>query len=158
MKNESSKQTEQEFFMELTEKGYHADLETGIVWTPRNKPLTNRKMGWLYASIITNGVKRQYYLHRFVYWSATGECPPQIDHINRMRSDNRIENLRAADYWLNNQNQSERKGYTEVTLSNGATAYMVIVRTGTYRKNLGYFATPELALAAREEYKEYFKA
>lgn len=51
------------------------------------------------------GVK---YLHRAVWEYHNGEIPKDrvIDHINRNRSDNRIENLRLATYRLNRQNVS----------------------------------------------------
>ena len=50
-----------------------------------------------------NGVK---YLHRAVWEYYYGEIPKDmvIDHINRDRTDNRIENLRLADYRLNRKN------------------------------------------------------
>ena len=34
--------------------------------------------------------------HRIVYFLHTGEQPRLLDHVNRVKSDNRIENLRAC--------------------------------------------------------------
>lgn len=49
-------------------------------------------------------LRKNYKLHRLIYLWHHGELPKMIDHINRNRSDNRIENLRAADDSLNNNN------------------------------------------------------
>lgn len=52
-----------------------------------------------------SGIK---YLHRAVWEYHNGEIPENkvIDHINRNRSDNRIENLRLATYKQNRKNVS----------------------------------------------------
>lgn len=38
-----------------------------------------------------------------------GYYPPMIDHINHIKNDNRLENLRAVSAKQNAQNQSKRK-------------------------------------------------
>lgn len=47
---------------------------------------------------------RDYFIHRLIYAIEHGVMPEFIDHINGERSDNRIENLRAATKRLNGQN------------------------------------------------------
>lgn len=49
-----------------------------------------------------------YKTHRLIYLWHHGEMPPEIDHINRCRSDNRIENLRPLTHALNNANNGSR--------------------------------------------------
>lgn len=39
----------------------------------------------------------------------TGEMPIVVDHINLVRDDHRIENLRAADHHTNNYNKGVQK-------------------------------------------------
>ena len=71
----------------------------------------SRKIGDAAGSLNTNGylvasVKSKIYrIHRLVFMWHHGFVPEQIDHINGVRSDNRIENLRQATASQNNQNR-----------------------------------------------------
>lgn len=44
---------------------------------------------------------KQYGAHRIAFLISTGKMPFLVDHINGIRSDNRIENLREVDYVIN---------------------------------------------------------
>lgn len=58
-----------------------------------------------YGYVIIKIKGKQYKAHRLVFAYFNGYFPTDmIDHINRNRSDNRIENLRVADAKLNNNN------------------------------------------------------
>ncbi len=49
--------------------------------------------------------RKTYKAHRVAWLFVHGEWPrEQIDHINGVRDDNRIANLREASHWLNAQN------------------------------------------------------
>ena len=50
--------------------------------------------------------KRMYAAHQVVYVLHHGVVPPEIDHINRVKTDNRIENLRPC---TSAQNKGDRK-------------------------------------------------
>lgn len=50
---------------------------------------------------------KMMYAHRLVYLAFVGEIPEgtYIDHINRVRSDNRLENIRSATRMANANNK-----------------------------------------------------
>lgn len=62
------------------------------------KPIPVKAGGYLHVGVVVNGRPRHYPVHRIV---AEAFIPnpgglPTVDHINRIRTDNRIENLRWA--------------------------------------------------------------
>lgn len=52
---------------------------------------------------------KSYSIHKVIYCMHTGEMPIVVDHINLVRDDHRIENLRAADHHTNNYNKGVQK-------------------------------------------------
>ena len=95
---------------------------------------------------------RLHFTHRLAWFYVTGEWPPdQIDHINGIRDDNRIANLRAATRSENGQNRRKPQannttGYLGVTRHRGK--FLAKIRLDGKRKHLGLFNTPEEAHAA----------
>lgn len=93
-----------------------------------------------------------YAAHRIAWLLTYGEWPTQtIDHINGVRTDNRIENLREATPLEQQQNLKLRKdnssGYTGVRRSRGERWQALIAIDGK-RVCLGSFGSPEAAAEA----------
>jgi hypothetical protein len=62
--------------------------------------------GYLVASVRGKTLK----LHREVWRIANGSAPAQLDHVNRIRFDNRLANLRPANGSLNLRNRGKWRG------------------------------------------------
>ncbi|WLW40698.1 H-N-H-endonuclease [Escherichia phage Bf23] len=60
--------------------------------------------------------KVDYLAHRLAFLYMTGSIPDLVDHINRIRSDNRWKNLRESTSQINNRNctASSKSGYLGV--------------------------------------------
>ena len=87
--------------------------------------------------------KRQVYpAHRVVWFMHHGELPEIVDHINRDRADNRLENLRPATAALSSANRRTRKGYLR---KKGETACSVYVQVEGTKRYIGGTPCPLLA-------------
>lgn len=60
-----------------------------------------------YLTVMING--KNYRLHRLAWLYVYGVFPEQVDHINGVRHDNRINNLRDATNKQNMQNQKKAR-------------------------------------------------
>lgn len=85
------------------------DSSTGIVTRKR----TGKRVGTNCHGHLRVGIDKQLYLlHRIIWKLHTGNDPSpyEIDHINRIRDDNRIDNLRLVTTQDNLKNKSLYKG------------------------------------------------
>lgn len=108
--------------------------------------------------------QRSVYLHRYVWFLAYGHWPKMLDHINRDRADNRLENLRLASHRLNGMNRTPKSRASGlpvgVEYKAGRTKpYFASVRRHRRNHSLGYYATveeaAEVARNAREIIEEF---
>lgn len=98
--------------------------------------------------------RRSYLAHRLAWFYVHGQWPVgELDHINRVKSDNRLCNLREATPAQNSANRGTRSdnksGFKGVYWSRSGWV-AVIGRNGT-RRFLGRHPTAEAAAAAYME-------
>ena len=76
---------------------------------------TERSNGYLAIGLIKNGKTKMFRVHRLVAeaFIPNPENKPCVDHINTIRDDNRVENLRWVTYKENNNNPLTKKKYSE---------------------------------------------
>lgn len=105
-----------------------------------------------YVSIHVSGIT--YYAHRLAWLYVYGEWPNKfIDHINGIRNDNRISNLRIVTSSVNCHNKKILpKGVTKKNDNLKKPYYSRIRIDGKY-KSLGYFENADDASKAYMEEK-----
>jgi len=137
--------------------------ETGIfTWAkPRPKVRVGQVAGYThrkgYLAIEING--QGHSAHRLAWFYMTGEMPDgYIDHINRIRSDNRFSNLRLATHGQNRANSvtTNKHGFKGVVYKKWLKAkpYQAQITFNKKVIYLGCHATPEEAHAAYKEAAE----
>jgi hypothetical protein len=91
-------------------------LHETFIYIPETGQLINKKSGQVEGRINSNGYLmvyfngRNYRIHRLVYCMFHGHLPKQqIDHINRIKTDNRIANLRDVPCIENTRNRGNGK-------------------------------------------------
>lgn len=112
-----------------------------------------------YIAIKIDGVL--YKAHRLAWFYSFGEWPPNdIDHINRVRTDNRLVNIRLATRGENCQNRKTRadnsSGITGIGWHKRDKKWHAYIGKGKKIKYLGYFDALEDAIAARKEAEKLY--
>lgn len=106
-----------EFSIDAIRSVLRLDPETGdLFWLGRvfDDGVDRLATGYInprgYKSIILFG--RRVLEHRVVYALHRGEWPKIVDHIDRVKTNNRPDNLRSATHSVNGQNRDSRRGST----------------------------------------------
>ena len=105
---------------------------------------------------------KRYPASRVIFLHQHGYLPFMVDHINGIKTDNRIENLRPATYPENNRNARIRldnsSGCKNVSWAKDRKKWSVAIRVNRKRKYLGCYDDLELAdLVAHEARDKYHK-
>ena len=100
-------------------------------------------------------------VHRIIWFMFNNDLPDQIDHIDRNRMNNRIENLRASNNMKNQHNSSVRKdnktGCPGVNVNTNGK-YQARISVNGKRINLGSHVNLKNAVDAYIAAKEIYHA
>ena len=146
-------------------KGYenYVIFEDGVVINIKAgkevKPYLEKAIGYYRVGLTKNKKEHKFYLHRLLAeaYIPNPDNKSEVDHINRIRTDYRIENLRWATHTENMQNKSDMKTNTSGTTN---VSYIKQYDKWYYRKMVNgvkhcspWFDTIEEAI----EYKDTFE-
>lgn len=139
---------------EYIQDTYKYDPETGeiVVETKFEAFKTRDKEGYLRGGAFG----RQYYAHRVAWLLHYGSWPEgPIDHINGVKSDNRIENLRVVTPEQNQKNRKRdtrnKSGAVGVYWVNRLNRWQVQIGVNGKEKHIGLFKDFDEAVVARKE-------
>jgi hypothetical protein len=134
------------------------DPDTGLfTWQKKicKRTVIGNSAGCLRNGYITiNLFGKRYQAHRLAFIYMYGHCNLQdVDHINGIKNDNRIVNLRLATRAENKQNRisiqpNNKSGYTGVDWHKSSNSWRATITTMRQQKHLGLFQTSEEAYAA----------
>jgi hypothetical protein len=135
----------------------HYCPETGVFTRLNHGRKVGKKLHNGYNRIVV--LRKEYKAHRLAWLYVYGEFPKMhIDHINRIRNDNRIVNLREADYFLNRFNRGVEKissknksGITGVIFNKKQNKWRAYIYKNYVNIYLGLFETKEEAGQARKD-------
>jgi hypothetical protein len=98
---------------------------------------------------------KTYKAHRLIFLWHHGYLPSEVDHINRDRADNRIENLRAATRLENAKNRktnaNSTSGVTGVYWQKNANKWRAMIQINKRLVCLGLFVNLDDAIEARKK-------
>lgn len=159
-----------EITQELLHRLFRYDKDSGhLIWREplhsTSRPPLGERAGCVkkccgYRDIKIDG--KPYKAHRLVWMYHFGEWPRgELDHVNLVKDDNRIENLRLATRSQNCANKRGLVGLKGVHLryvrSDGSRRWVGMIKVSGRQRFLGYFDCPAAAacayqIAADEEF------
>jgi len=103
---------------------------------------------------------KNYMAHKLAWLSVYGTIPETIDHINQVKNDNRIENLRVVTHSENAKNKKigakNTSGCMGVTWKKSECRWVVRINADGKRVYLGSFAKYDDAVNARKSAEKLY--
>jgi hypothetical protein len=111
------------------EKGYRYNEKTGIVTSPKGKELNRaNNMGYIYLAPYKDGKTHMLLVHQFAWYCVYKETVECIDHINQVKTDNRIENFYLCSRTEHMRVHDQFEKLTSKLVKNGTIGF----KDGTY--------------------------
>jgi hypothetical protein len=131
------------------------DPDTGAITRRANGMRADRVYSGMRGYAVVSVSGKNFRAHRLAWLLMTGKQPPAaIDHVNRVRSDNRWANLRESTPLLNQQNRrdvSNKHGHPGVAWFPQNKKFGARIRLNGKRLYVGMFDTIEEAADAYQQ-------
>jgi hypothetical protein len=137
------------------ELGFNYNGFNGDVITPTGKILSKKtKNGYLMLTL-RNKERKVFYLyaHQFAYWVIHNKIVQNIDHVDRIRTNNIGYNLRSVTTSQNAMNKSKVKG---VSFCNRSKRWIANIMLNYKKIHLGAFINKDDALNCYKVNKEKY--
>ena len=144
-------------------EGKYMITNLGRVWSivkHKFNSIGNHTLGYKVVNLKVNGKQKTFLIHRLIAIHFIENPIPteynMVDHINRVKTDNRIDNLRWCNQSLNNRNMKKRKNtsskFKGVILDKRDNKWQSEIKINKVRKCLGRHFTEEEAAKAYNQY------
>jgi len=108
--------------------------------------------------VVIRIAKKLHYRHQLIWCMLKGSRAKELDHINRIPGDDRIENLRACtraeNKWNCNNRRDNCSGHAGVSWNKRASRWLAYINKNGKRYNLGSFRELHDAVDARQLAKQ----
>lgn len=137
--------------------GLDARSPSGLIWIKYKKGLKVKVGAPAMAALHKSGYyaggicSKAFLAHRLVFFLAHGYWPENVDHIDGVRTNNSLDNLRAVTRTENCHNRRTAKGYSFHKRQKKWNAY---IQVNNKLIQLGSFHTEEAARSAYIEAKK----
>lgn len=131
-----------------------ATIGAGKAWNTRFSGTAAGNLSKSIGYSVINLRGRRYLAHRLIWLYTHGEFPTTgIDHINHIKTDNRMLNLRAVSHSDNKKNTPKHanntSGATGVVFCKKNSKWIARIQLTGKTKHLGYFKEKDDAVVAR---------
>jgi hypothetical protein len=121
------------------------------------KHKARQEVGYIANSgyLLTWAVDNYYLVHRIIWKMVYNEDPIEIDHKDRNRTNNKLNNLRSVLEGTNQQNREKRNKYTGIRRKPSGK-YMARIQIDNKQIHLGTFNSLPSAIKARQQAEERY--
>ena len=143
----------------LLQKFYTYDEVTGEL--SHRLPQHGKEIGDVIGSLTNTGYlamaidSTNYLVHRIIWMYVHGYMPEQVDHIDHVKTNNALINLREVTNTINSKNASLSKNSSTrvngVSFNKTRNKYRAYITVNRKQINLGSFSTLDAAIEARNK-------